>query len=478
MGLGEREAFLIFFHEKNRKREMNLRIIVLVGMLLSVLFVGEVHAAAQQFEVQKKTAIYASAKDGLQEIGQLEQGIVLPFTKETTNYFLLEHGEKTYYIEKASAVVTEEKVNTEKHIKGSYPRDIIATEHAKLYTKSGQHIGSLQKGQQVTVHMTVGERGVIELFGARLYVDLAQFKHTNQIYPQKNISYEEMVYHLRVFSMLYPQWTKLEEIGQSVEGRPLYALHVGTGNKQLLLDGAIHAREHMTTNVLLEMIDEYSKSYIDGNNYGAYNTHELLSTVTLTFIPMLNPDGVKLVQEGYSAIQNGDLARKINGSTSIKRWKANARGVDLNRNFEVGNWQAFNAPTKPASKNAKGPKPFSEPEAVALRDFIRKQNFGAYLSYHSSGQIIFYHYNQTGAQHTRDLAFAKKIAKATGYSLISPKKNMKTAASQDWFIAEFKKPALTIEISPSVGDTVVPLSNWPRIWAQQKYVGLLAAKEI
>ncbi|MER2108668.1 MAG: hypothetical protein ABS949_17215 [Solibacillus sp.] len=46
------------------------------------------------------------------------------------------------------------------------------------------------------------------------------------------------------------------------------------------------------------------------------------------------------------------------------------------------------------------------------------------------------------------------------------------------FIAEFKKPALTIKISPSVGDMVVPLSNWPRIWAQQKYVGLLAAKEI
>ncbi|MER1984416.1 MAG: peptidase M14 [Solibacillus sp.] len=50
--------------------------------------------------------------------------------------------------------------------------------------------------------------------------------------------------------------------------------------------------------------------------------------------------------------------------------------------------------------------------------------------------------------------------------------------SQDWFIAEFKKPALTIETSPYVGDTVVPLSNWPRIWAQRNYVGLLAAKEI
>lgn len=457
---------------------MKLRFILFVGMLLSVLFVGEVQAAAQQFEVQSKTAIYASAKDGLQEIGQLEQGVVLPFTKETTNYFLLEQGDKTYYIENVNAVVTEEKVQTEKHIKGPYPRDILATESAKLYTKSGELIGSLQKGQQVTVHMTVGERGVIELFGARLYVDLAQFKHTNQVYPQKNISYEEMSYHLRVFSLLYPQWTKLEEIGKSVEGRPLYALHVGTGNKQLLLDGAIHAREHMTTNVLLEMIDEYSKSYVEGSQYGTYNTRELLGQVTLTFIPMLNPDGVKLVQDGYAAIENGDFVRKINGSASSKRWKANARGVDLNRNFEVGNWQAFNAPTKPAFKNAKGSKPFSEPEAVALRDFMRKQNFGAYLSYHSSGQIIFYHYNQTGAQHTRDLAFAKKVAKATGYPLISPKKNMKTAASQDWFIAEFKKPALTIEISSAVGETVVPLSYWPRIWAQQKYVGLLAAKEI
>lgn len=456
-----------------------MRWIVFMGALVLTLFtMMEVQAAPQSFHVEERTAIYESAKDGLKEIGQLEAGFVLSFTKETTNYFLMHHGEKIYYVAKTDTVATAESVNVEKHIKGSYPREIVTTEQAQLYTKSGQLVGTLHKGQSVTLHMTVGERGVIELFGTRFYVNLTQFKHINQVYPQKNISYEEMAYHLRVFSYLYPEWTRLEEIGQSVEGRPLYALHVGKGEKQLLLDAAIHAREHMTTNVLLEMIDEYSKSYVDGGNYGAYNPRELLNQVTLTFIPMLNPDGVKLVQGVYSAIQHGDFVRKINGRASVKRWKANARGVDLNRNFEVGNWAAFDAPTAPAFKNSKGTKPFSEPEAVALRDFIKQQTFAAYLSYHSSGQVIYYHYNQTGAQHTRDLAFAKKVAKATGYSLISPVKNMKTGASQDWFIAQFKKPALTIEISSYVGETVVPLSNWPRIWAQQKYVGLLAAKEI
>ena len=110
--------------------------------------------------------------------------------------------------------------------------------------------------------------------------------------------------------------------------------------------------------------------------------------------------------------------------------------------------------------------------------FVRAQKFDAYLSYHSSGQVIYYHYNQKGTQHTRDLAFAKKVAKTTGYMLISPTKNLKTGTSQAWFITQFKKPALTIEISPYVGETVVPLSNWPRIWKQQQYVGLLAAKEI
>lgn len=457
---------------------MALRFIVWVGLILSVLVVSEVEAATQHFHVEQKTAIYESAKEGFKEIGQLEAGLVLPFTRETTNYFLMEHRKKTYYVPKENAVLTEESISGEKHIAGPYPRDIVVAEQANLYTKQGEQIGSLQKGQHVTLHMTTAGRGVIELFDRRFYVELAQFTHTNQVYPQKTISYEEMTYHLRIFSLLYPEWTRLEEIGQSVEGRPLYALHVGTGEKQLLLDAALHAREHMTTNVLLEMIDEYSKSYVDGSKYGSYETRELLNKVTMTFVPMLNPDGVKLVQGGYSAIKNGDAVRKWNGRASFKRWKANARGIDLNRNFDTGNWYTLNASTDPAFKNSKGKKPFSEPETAALRDFVHKQNFSAYVSYHSSGQVIYYHYNQTGAQHKRDLAFATKIAKATGYSLIAPNQILNSGASQDWFITKFKKPAVTIEISPYVGETVVPLSNWPRVWKQQQYIGLIAAKEI
>lgn len=437
----------------------------------------EAQAAMQPIQVQEQTAIYAATKDGLAEIGQLEAGVVLAATKETTNYFLIEQ-EHTYYVPKRHVAATADSVTLEKHIKGPYPRVLVASEQAALYTKDQQLVGSLQKGQRVTLHMTVGGKGVIELFGRRLYVELTQFAHTNQIEPQKNISYEEMSYHLRVFSLLYPQFTKLEEIGKSVEGRPLYALHVGTGKRQLLLDAAIHAREHMTTNVLLEMIDTYSQHYVKGTSYGGYDVRKLLNAVTISFVPMLNPDGVTLVQSGYDAVLNGKAVRQLNGQASIKRWKANVRGIDLNRNFEVVEWQKYKAPTAPAFKNAKGSQPFSEPESVALRDFIVKNNFGAYISYHSSGQVIYYHYNQKGAQQERDFAFASKLSKATGYSLMPPRKNMQTGASQDWFIAKMKKPAFTMEIAPYVGETVVPLKHWPRIWSQQQYIGLLAAKEI
>lgn len=53
---------------------------------------------------------------------------------------------------------------------------------------------------------------------------------------------------------------------------------------------------------------------------------------------MVNPNGVTLQQRGLNAFPKKDHANLIRmnaGSKNFKRWKANAKGVDLNRNFSV-----------------------------------------------------------------------------------------------------------------------------------------------
>ncbi|MDX1807871.1 MAG: M14 family zinc carboxypeptidase, partial [Paenisporosarcina sp.] len=237
------------------------------------------------------------------------------------------------------------------------------------------------------------------------------------------------------------------------------------------------AREHMSTNVLLEMIDTYSLHYIRNSSYAGYHPRKVLDQVAIWFVPMMNPDGVTLVQSGAKSVKNGALATKINGGTNFARWKANVRGVDLNDNFDAGWKSVKSSVTKPNFSGYKGPRAFSEPESVALRDFVLKHSFKSYISYHSSGQIIYWFQWQKGAQATRDLTLARKITSLTGYSVVAPMYLRGSGSSADWFIEKTKMPGLTIEISPYVGNKPVPISHWDRIWKQNHKVGLFVAQD-
>jgi hypothetical protein len=92
--------------------------------------------------------------------------------------------------------------------------------------------------------------------------------------------------------------------------------------------------------------------------------------VTLYILKNMNPDGFA----------------KAHDATG----RANANGVDLNRNFDA-NWVidwnrdvCFNAVYVTG-----GPEPGSEPETQAVMNFILAHHFEAMISYHSAGLGIF-----------------------------------------------------------------------------------------
>lgn len=227
---------------------------------------------------------------------------------------------------------------------------------------------------------------------------------------------------------------RTDVFGQTVLGRSLYRLQLGEGRKKILLAGAFHGMEHITAELLLR--------------YGAELGKEtLLSQVTI--IPMMNPDGVEIQHFGWQcAGKYGALVKKASkGNTDS--WQANARGVDLNHNFDA-DWQDLHRREMaagilgPAATRFGGYCPESEPETRALTQLCRQEQYTAAVALHTQGEEIYWDFGDRTPRQSYDIA--KSLAKASGYAVASPEGLACGGGFKDWFITEFYRPAFTIEV--------------------------------
>lgn len=306
------------------------------------------------------------------------------------------------------------------------------------------------------------------------------YADNNIINPNQKYSYETMVKDIVRLQEKYPNLISYQVIGKSEYGRDIYAVSLGKGNASIFINGSHHAREWMTTILNMTMIEKYADGYAANSNFGEYNIQEILNHTTIWFVPMVNPDGVTLQQFGLSKFPVEDHNKIIainNGATDFTRWKANAQGVDLNRQYDA-NWQniLYN-PGKPQYSNFKGNSPQSSSEVQAIVNFTYEIDPEIAVSYHSSGEILYWNFKQTGEELKRDTILAKTISSYTGYSLVKINPNPSGGGYTDWFIEKFKKPAFTPEISPYVGEKAVPLSYFSSIWDENRLVGLYVADE-
>lgn len=84
-------------------------------------------------------------------------------------------------------------------------------------------------------------------------------------------------------------------IGMSVLGNPIPYIKVGTGTKKVFYNAAFHANEWITTPVLLKFVEELAEAYITEKRLNGVDVNRLLRNVQLYVVPMVNPDGVDLV---------------------------------------------------------------------------------------------------------------------------------------------------------------------------------------
>ena len=92
----------------------------------------------------------------------------------------------------------------------------------------------------------------------------------------------------------------LSYIGTSILDRAIPILHLGTGKRRVLYVGAHHGMEWITSLILTEFLEELCEVIKNQRRVCRIYPCDLLDGYTLSFIPMLNPDGVEYQIHGVA----------------------------------------------------------------------------------------------------------------------------------------------------------------------------------
>ena len=195
--------------------------------------------------------------------------------------------------------------------------------------------------------------------------------------------YEKTILHIPSSAILPASVFK---IGQSVRGRDIHCLCLGDrepAKNGVLYLSLLHGLEFIGGDICLGII----KWFLDERN--REEAERITSRCNAYFVPVANPDGYQ-------------TALNKRGKWFFSSARKNAAGVDLNRNFPVGFYperlrfaMASGSPFMPVYR---GPKPFSEPEACAIKYLVESASLRASISFHSPGRYIGYPYCYKGTR--------------------------------------------------------------------------------
>lgn len=279
----------------------------------------------------------------------------------------------------------------------------------------------------------------------------------------------------------YPSITNLEIVGKSVEGRDLKIIKVGNGKKEIFINAAHHGKEYMTTILTMQQIELLLSSYEDNAIIDDIGIKNLLDEVSIVFMPLVNPDGVMIAKHGLNGTSTNKYIKDIvsKSKKNFSDWKANGRGVDLNRNYDTTRKYMTDAINKAGSRNYPGLKAFSEPETQAVKSLCETHDFELVIAYHTAGEIIYWYFFQDDEQESRDYKIANIVSKITGYKIIPKTANPGGGGMKDWFVQEHKKPGLTIEIGKEIGEyKMLRYTEYPIIWRKNSNIPIYLANAV
>jgi carboxypeptidase T len=263
--------------------------------------------------------------------------------------------------------------------------------------------------------------------------------------------------------LLFPSLVSAkQEIGGSVEGRPIWAVRISDNpdadepdEPEVLYTALTHAREPAG---MMSVI--YYMWWLLGE-YGTDPTATyLVNNRQIWFIPVVNVDGY-----AYNESTNpsgGGFWRKNRRNNGNGTY-----GIDLNRNY--GPDYMWNAPnggssTTPGSDTYRGPTPFSEPETQTIDVFMRLHRIRTCLNYHTYGGLLIYPYGYLGTESEEwqlyrefafDLTRVNRYLSGTDLQTV----NYSTRGNSDDYMYGDTTKFRTYAMTPEVGTSFWPPSG-------------------
>jgi hypothetical protein len=220
------------------------------------------------------------------------------------------------------------------------------------------------------------------------------------------LTYEQYVEKINILREKYPQLIEIESIGVTNENNNIYAVKFKSkyhSNKGILFTGMHHARE--PTSLMMNMYIIHKLIFLNHINDKAIR--DLLDSVNIYFVPILNIDGYKLNVDNYFKY-NRDLKRSMvrknrqkapdeifQKCTEFEEYDRVTIGVDLNRNYGyMFNYDDVGSSSKACQDDYRGPHAFSEPETSAIKNFIENHpEIKIAFNYHSWGNLLIRPFN-------------------------------------------------------------------------------------
>ncbi|HUT92266.1 MAG TPA: M14 family zinc carboxypeptidase [Thermoguttaceae bacterium] len=194
---------------------------------------------------------------------------------------------------------------------------------------------------------------------------------------------------LEAFARKYPEITRLHDIGETWQGRRIWALEISSGVRPkadkppFLFVAAHHGSELLATEFVLDIIEQLTVHYASDER-----VRNWVDRYRIWCVPLVNPDGChRFFHVAAAGRKNG---RDTNGNGRIDF----TDGVDLNRNYPF-RWHSLGetgSKSDPAASWYRGPSPASEPETRAMMRLADQERFVMLLSFHTAGTRLLVPY--------------------------------------------------------------------------------------
>ncbi len=272
-------------------------------------------------------------------------------------------------------------------------------------------------------------------------------------------TYDERKAYLSAYTEKHP-FKDVFLLGRSILSRDIDCIKAGCGKSHIVVVGAHHGAEYITTLAIFDFLEFISEKFTRRGTYCGVDIRLLLQKFTFWIVPCLNPDGVEL---SLTSAPSGPLRERelrMNGSFDFALWQANARGVDLNHNYDYrfAEYKTYEQEHGIVAGRSlfSGEYPESEPETKSLANLIRTIAPRLVISLHSQGEELF-----SMPKNPYMHKLSAHIASAIGCKYKEPHGSAEYGGLCDYTGGVLGIPSFTLEVGR--GENPLPESELPAV---------------